>query len=55
MKKETLEETIMLILNALDKKEMDTSEKIELMINLRNFLNPYKYEENIKILNKSRK
>lgn len=42
----------MLILNALDKKEMDTSEKLEIMINIRNFLNPDKYEENKKVLNK---
>lgn len=38
----------------LDKKEMDLLEKIELMNNLRLFLNPYKYEENVRILEKRR-
>ena len=47
MKKESLEETILDIINMLDKKEMDLLEKIELMNNLRLFLNPYKYEENV--------
>lgn len=34
----------------LDKKEMDLLEKIELMNNLRLFLNPDKYKDNIKTL-----
>lgn len=54
MKKESLEETILDIINMLDKKEMDLLEKIELMNNLRLFLNPYKYEENVRILEKRR-
>lgn len=54
MKKESLEETILDIFNMLDKKEMDLLEKIELMNNLRLFLNPDKYEENVRILEKRR-
>lgn len=54
MKKESLEEAILDIINMLDKKEMDLLEKIELMNNLRLFLNPYKYEENVRILEKRR-
>lgn len=54
MKQESLEETILDIINMLDKKEMDLLEKIELMNNLRLFLNPYKYEENVRILEKRR-
>lgn len=54
MKKESLEETILDIINMIDKKEMDLLEKIELMNNLRLFLNPDKYEENVRILEKRR-
>ena len=52
MKKESLEEAILMIINRLDKSDINIQDKLELMINLRCFLNVDKYENNIKILSK---
>jgi len=50
--KENLEKAILIILNSLDKSDIPLQDKLELMINLRCFLNVDKYENNIKILSK---
>lgn len=52
MNKENLEKAILIILNSLDKSDIPLQDKLELMINLRCFLNVDKYENNIKILSK---
>jgi hypothetical protein len=52
MKKESLEEAILMIIDRLDKSDIPVQDKLELMINLRCFLNVDKYENNIKILSK---
>ena len=50
MNKENLEKAILIILNSLDKSDIPLQDKLELMINLRCFLNVDKYENNIKSL-----
>lgn len=52
MNKDSLEKAILIILDSLDKSDMPVQDKLELMINLRCFLNVDKYENNIKILSK---
>lgn len=52
MKKESLIKAILIILDSLDKSDIPVQDKLELMINLRCFLNVDKYENNIKILSK---
>lgn len=50
MNKESLLKARELILNALDKEEMNESDKLELMLNLMLLLDPEYYDEDIKIL-----
>lgn len=53
MKKESLEEAILMIVDGLEKnKKIRSIDKLELMVNIRGFLNVDKYEDNIKILSK---
>lgn len=52
MKKDSLIKAILIIVDSLDKSDIPLQDKLELMINLRCFLNVDKYENNIKILSK---
>ena len=52
MDKKSLEIATNIIINAIAETEMEITDRIELMINLREFLKPTKYEENIKVLRK---
>lgn len=52
MKKDSLIKAILIIFDAIDKSDITLQDKLELMINLRCFLNVDKYENNIKILSK---
>lgn len=52
MKKDSLIKAILIIFDAIDKSDISLQDKLELMINLRCFLNVDKYENNIKILSK---
>ena len=54
MNKESLEKVQEKIVDILNKTDIPTIDKIELLINLIHFLNPNKYEENIKTLSKKR-
>lgn len=54
MKCKSLNETIDMIIENLDKMEMNEQDKVELMINLREFLKPKNYKENIRVLEKNR-
>lgn len=50
MDEESLLKARELILNALDKEEINESDKLELMLNLMLLLDPEYYDEDIKIL-----
>ena len=50
MEKESLEIVQEEIVNVLNKLDIPTFDKVELLINLVNFLDTEQYEENIKIL-----
>lgn len=52
MKKDSLIKAILIIFDAIDKSDINAQDKLELLINLRCFLNVDKYENNIKILSK---
>lgn len=52
MKEDSLIKAILIIVDSLDKSDIPVQDKLELMINLRCFLNVDKYENNIKILSK---
>ena len=52
MKKDSLIKAVLIIFDAIDKSDIPLQDKLELMINLRCFLNVDKYENNIKILSK---
>lgn len=52
MKQDSLIKAILIIVDSLDKSDIPLQDKLELMINLRCFLNVDKYENNIKILSK---
>ena len=52
MKQDSLIKAISIIVDSLDKSDIPLQDKLELMINLRCFLNVDKYENNIKILSK---
>lgn len=54
MKKESLEEALDVIIDSIDKSDIDIVDKVELMINLKEFLNKISYEENIKTLMKGK-
>ncbi len=50
MDKNTLEEALVIITAALSESDINSIDKVELMLNLNEFLNPEKYEKNIEIL-----
>ena len=54
MKCKSLNETIDMIIENLDKMEINQQDKLELMLNLKEFLQPKNYKENIKVLEKVR-
>ena len=53
MKKESLDAAIEVIVHAIAETEIDIRDRIELMINIREFLKSEKYKENIKVLKKA--
>ena len=55
MNKESLEKAILVILDSLDKSDIPLQDKLEIMINIRHFLNVDKYDNNLKILSKENK
>ena len=54
MKSKSLNQTINMIIESLDKMDMNAQDKVELMINLREFLKPKYYKENVRVLEKNR-
>ena len=54
MKSKSLKQTINMIIDNLDKMDINEQDKVELMINLKEFLQPKYYKENIKVLEKER-
>ena len=54
MKCKSLNETIDMIIENLDKMEINQQDKLELMLNLKEFLQPKNYKQNIKVLEKVR-
>lgn len=54
MKSKSLNQAIDMIIENLDKMEMNQQDKVELMFNLKEFLQPKYYKENIKVLEKER-
>lgn len=54
MKSKSLNQTINMIINNLDKMDINEQDKVELMINLKEFLQPKYYKENVKVLQKER-
>lgn len=52
MKQESLEKAIELIIEALEKGDIEIIDKTELMLNESKFLDKDKYEKNIKVLQK---
>lgn len=54
MKSKSLNHTINMIIDNLDKMDINEQDKVELMINLREFLKPKNYKENINVLQKAR-
>lgn len=52
MKNDSLIKALLIIFDTIDKSDINTQDKLELLINLRSFLNVDKYENNIKILSK---
>ena len=54
MKSKSLNQTINMIIENLDKMDINEQDKVELMINLREFLKPKNYKENVNVLEKER-
>ena len=54
MKCKSLNETINMIIENLDKMEINEQDKVELILNLKEFLQPKYYKENIRVLEKVR-
>ena len=54
MEKESLEIVSEKVVDMLNHAEIETIDKIELLVNLMHFLNPDEYEDNIKILQKKK-
>lgn len=54
MKSKSLNQAIDMIIKNLDKMDINEQDKVELMINLREFLKPKNYKENIRVLKKER-
>lgn len=55
MQKESLDKTYKLIIENIDKLNIPTEDKLELLVNLKHFLEPTKYEENINVLRKDKR
>lgn len=53
MKEESLIQAYYKIYETIDKSTIDDLDKIELLMNLRLFLEPQEYDNNIKVLNKN--
>ena len=53
MKKESLDIAINNILETIERLDINIYDKLELMLNLRNFLDSSSYDENIQLLNKN--
>lgn len=53
MKKESLEIAINNIIEIIERLDINIYDKLELMLNLRNFLDSSSYDENIQLLNKN--
>lgn len=54
MEKESLEIVSGKVVDMLNHAEIETIDKIELLVNLMHFLNPDEYEDNIKVLQKEK-
>lgn len=55
MQQESLEETFSILVDGIDKsKTIPIADKVELMKNLRHFLNALQYENNIRVLEQER-
>ena len=54
MKSKSLNQAINMIIDNLDKMDINEQDKVELMLNLKEFLQPKNYKENIKVLEKVR-
>ena len=54
MKSKSLNQAIDMIIKNLDKMDINEQDKVELMINLREFLKTKNYKENIRVLKKER-
>lgn len=55
MKKDSLEKAREILLNHLDNSNIKEEDKLELIMNLYHFLDPVKYENNIKVLRRENK
>lgn len=55
MNRESLEKVQEKVVDILNNVDIDTVDKIELLINLMNFLDPKKYKDNLLILKKMKK
>jgi hypothetical protein len=52
LNKESLEKVRELVIDVIDNSEIPVTDKVELLLNLYHFLDPEKYEKNIKTLTK---
>lgn len=50
MKDESLEEALDRCIKAIDESSIETVDKVELLLNIKNFLEATKYRRNIKVL-----
>ena len=50
MKKQNLEEASRIIIHSLNVSKIEQLDKVELMKNINNFLDPNEYDDNIKVL-----
>lgn len=53
MQKESLDLALNTMIESIEKLDINMYDKVELMINLRNFLDERLYDENIKVLNQN--
>ena len=53
MQKESLDLAINTIIESIEKLDINIYDKLELMLNIRNFLDERLYDENIKVLNQN--
>lgn len=55
MDKSSLEKAFELIMDSINKSDIKAQDKIELLINLKLFLEPQEYKDNISVLRKNQK